>query len=193
MRILIRIKQALNNLNRNQKGMTGLETAIIMIAFVTIASVLAYSVLSAGIFAAERGKETIYKGLEQAQNTLKIKGSVLGLSSNSSKLESVQFAVGLVIPTDKIDSSAIVVNYWDDVNHIEGLTYTIALAEGSAERGIASMIEGDESFTVTISIPGEADLTAYKQFNIEIIPPTGGSLALSRSVPGSLWQTMDLH
>ena len=33
-----------------QRGITGLETAIILIAFVVVASVFAYTVLSAGIF-----------------------------------------------------------------------------------------------------------------------------------------------
>jgi len=59
-----RIVRTMRDLRRSEKGMTGLETAIILIAFVTVASVFAYSVLTAGIFAAERGKETIYKGLE---------------------------------------------------------------------------------------------------------------------------------
>ena len=46
---------------KGQKGITGLETAIILIAFVTVAAVLAYTVLSAGIFSSERGKEAVIK------------------------------------------------------------------------------------------------------------------------------------
>ncbi|MCX6013696.1 MAG: hypothetical protein NTV30_09930 [Chloroflexi bacterium] len=65
-------------LHKSQLGITGLETAIILIAFVTVASVLAYSVLSAGVFSAERGKETIYSGLKSAQSTLEPKGSLVG-------------------------------------------------------------------------------------------------------------------
>ena len=42
--------RGLRNLHRRQRGMTGLETAIILIAFVSVASVLAFSVLSAVIF-----------------------------------------------------------------------------------------------------------------------------------------------
>jgi flagellin-like protein len=37
-----------------QKGITGLGTAIIPIAFVVVASVFAFTVLSTGIFASER-------------------------------------------------------------------------------------------------------------------------------------------
>ena len=44
---------------RDQRGVTGLETAIILIAFVVVASVFAFTVLSTGIFSAERGKETV--------------------------------------------------------------------------------------------------------------------------------------
>ena len=51
-----KINRFFKGLHRGQKGITGLETAIILIAFVTVASVLAYSVLSAGIFSSEKGK-----------------------------------------------------------------------------------------------------------------------------------------
>ena len=57
--------------------MTGLETAIILIAFVVVASVFAFTVLSTGIFSAERGKETIHAGLKEARSSVQIKGSVV--------------------------------------------------------------------------------------------------------------------
>ncbi|MDP6452158.1 MAG: hypothetical protein QF898_02525 [SAR202 cluster bacterium] len=57
--------------------MTGLETAIILIAFVVVASVFAFTVLSTGIFSAERGKETIHAGLKGARSSLEIKGAVV--------------------------------------------------------------------------------------------------------------------
>ena len=59
-----KINRFFKGLHRGQKGITGLETAIILIAFVTVASVLAYSVLSAGIFSSEKGKETVYQRTE---------------------------------------------------------------------------------------------------------------------------------
>ena len=60
-----------------QRGVTGLETAIILIAFVVVASVFAFTVLSTGIFSAERGKETIHAGLRGARSSLELKGSVV--------------------------------------------------------------------------------------------------------------------
>ena len=60
-----------------QYGITGLETAIILIAFVVVASVFAFTVLSTGVFASERAKETIFAGLENTKNSLKPSGSVI--------------------------------------------------------------------------------------------------------------------
>ena len=185
--------RALRNIHRGQKGMTGLETAIILIAFVTVASVLAYSVLSAGIFSAERGKETVYGGLEQAQSTMDIAGTVLGLSPNTTKLEQVQFNVGLTIPNASVDTGAIVVNYWDNTMHSEGVATTMALATGSSERGSVSMLEHDEQFTVTVTIPASATADDYDTFTIQLLPPTGAALTIERTLPGTMLAVMDLQ
>ena len=40
----------------SQRGITGLETAIILIAFVVVASVFAFTVISTGIFTSETSK-----------------------------------------------------------------------------------------------------------------------------------------
>jgi flagellin FlaB len=60
-----------------QAGITGLETAIILIAFVVVASVFAFTVLSAGVFSSERSKETIYQGVDETETSLSPKGSTI--------------------------------------------------------------------------------------------------------------------
>ena len=57
----------MRRMNRDERGITGLETAIILIAFVVVATVFAFIVLTTGIFSAERGKETVYAGLQKAR------------------------------------------------------------------------------------------------------------------------------
>jgi len=184
---------ALSKMHRGQRGMTGLETAIILIAFVTVASVLAYAVLSAGIFSAERGKETVYGGLESAQSTMEIAGSVLGLSANQTELEQIQFDVALAIPNQELDTLAVVVNYWDEMVHSEGITTSMTLSSGSTERGSAAFIENDEQFTVTVTIPAAANAVAYDTFTIQLIPPVGAALTVQRTLPGALAKVMDLQ
>lgn len=182
----------LRHLQRGQRGITGLETAIILIAFVTVASVLAYSVLTAGIFSAERGKETAYKGLEQAEGGLEAASVVLGLSTNQTKLDAVQFFICLVIPNEVVDTNAIVANYWDREVHAEGCSVTLEIADDSTERGTASMLENDELFKVTVTVPASANVVAYEIFTVELLPPVGNAITLTRSLPGSLLKVMDL-
>jgi flagellin FlaB len=62
---------------RDERGITGLETAIILIAFVVVATVFAFVVLTTGIFSAERGKETVFAGLQKARGTMEVRGGVV--------------------------------------------------------------------------------------------------------------------
>lgn len=191
--MLMRILKSLTSLHRGQRGMTGLETAIILIAFVTVASVLAYSVLSAGIFSAERGKATVYQGLQSAQATMEVQGSVLGLSPNQSELEQVVFSVGLTIQDEKVDMDSVVINYFDDEEHSEAVTWSSAISAGSTERGAANMMEFDEQHVVTVTIPATATREAYEEFTLQVIPPTGATLTIQRVMPGSIEEVNDLQ
>ena len=67
-----------------QRGITGLETAIILIAFVVVASVFAFTVLSTGIFSSERSKETVFAGLDEVRSSLEPRGSVIAYKGRHS-------------------------------------------------------------------------------------------------------------
>lgn len=188
-----RIFKSLTDLHRGQRGMTGLETAIILIAFVTVASVLAYSVLSAGIFSAERGKATVYSGLESAQATMEVQGSVLGLSPNQTELEQIVFSLGLTIQDQKVDMSSVVINYFDTEVHSEDVTWSSSISGGSTERGAANMMEFDEQHVVTVTVPATATRQEYDEFTLQVIPPTGATLTIQRTMPGYLEQVVDLQ
>ena len=53
------LKRLAKKMHWDERGITGLETAIILIAFVVVASVFAYTVLSAGIFSSQKGQEVV--------------------------------------------------------------------------------------------------------------------------------------
>jgi len=183
-----KLVKAIKSLHVGQRGMTGLETAIILIAFVTVASVLAYSVLSAGIFSAEKGKETVYSGLKSAQSSLEVKGAVIGYSSDNANLASLRIKMGMAIKDEKVDKNAIYLTYFDGT-YSEQLTtsdFTLAKLAGSTERGSADMIEGDEVWLLTVTIPAGATINANDWCAIQIVPPTGATLQIQRTMPGYL-------
>ena len=76
-------------LSREQKGITGLETAIILIAFVVVAAVFAYTALSAGLFSTQKSQEAVYAGLERTQSTLEQSGSVIAYKGDANISNSV--------------------------------------------------------------------------------------------------------
>ncbi len=82
-----------------EKGITGLETAIILIAFVVVASVFAFTVLSTGVFSSERSKDTIYKGLEEARSSMEPKGALIAYSGGDSTATATIFKVVFIVAT----------------------------------------------------------------------------------------------
>lgn len=190
--------RALKTFHRGQKGITGLETAIILIAFVTVASVLAYSVLSAGIFSAERGKETVYRGLEQAQSSMQVRGSVYALSDDNATVNEIQFTLASVLGDEAVDltdasdnANSVVINYNDKDVSVQNVAWTKTLL--GVERGGADMLDPDEAMLITVTVPTEATIGPYDSFTLQIIPTKGAAITIKRSLPASILPVTDLH
>jgi len=196
------LSKFIGKIYHKQEGITGLETAIILIAFVTVAAVLAYTVLSAGIFSSERGKEAVYGGLSSAQSTLELKGSVVAdTDGDPANVTTVTFSLALAIPGSKVDMNGIVINYWDTAfgastaftQLVQGDTgdWTYALSAGSTERGLETVLEGDEQMVIVVTVPGT--VAAYDTFVIQVVPPTGATLTIQRTMPGNMDPVLNLN
>ena len=93
-------------MHKSEKGITGLETAIILIAFVVVASVFAFTVLSTGVFASERSKETVFSGLEEAKSSIEPRGSVIAYKGNEGSNDTiykVSFVVSNAVAGEPVD------------------------------------------------------------------------------------------
>ncbi|MCD6509051.1 MAG: hypothetical protein J7L11_01480, partial [Thermoprotei archaeon] len=67
----------LRKILKSKGAMTGIETAIILIAFVIVAASFAFVVLNMGFFTAQRSKTVIGSGLSEASSAIEIDGSVI--------------------------------------------------------------------------------------------------------------------
>ncbi len=92
---------------RGQRGITGLETAIILIAFVVVASVFAFTILSSGVFAAERAKESIHAGLRDTRSSITPKGTARAFTgvdaANTKSIFKVSFTVANAVSGQPVD------------------------------------------------------------------------------------------
>jgi len=70
--------------SNSHRAIIGIESAIVMIAFVLVAVALAFVVLNMGFSVSQEAKTTIGTGLSEASSSLEISGGVIGIGCNTS-------------------------------------------------------------------------------------------------------------
>jgi flagellin FlaB len=208
---------------RHEKGITGLETAIILIAFVVVAAVFAYTALSAGLFATQKAQESIYSGLREAQSTLELKGAVIATSNITGDLGNIQqisFIVANVLGGEPVDftppnadintglaadnsTNKVVINFIDKDQTIRNLFWTFTPLGNDNSN---NLLEQNEKFQVTVgdisstaSAGGNLvnaltpDLGANTIFTLEVLTPAGAILQIPRTTPATIDKIMNLR
>jgi archaeal flagellin FlaB len=191
-------KKFIKRLRGKEKGITGLETAIILIAFVIVASVFAYVVLSAGLFSSQKTKEAINAGLQSTMSTLEIKGNVVA-QMESGIVTNIYFCMGLPAAGSPVDfgSSAngtnlLVVSYSDSENLLPSVDWVINKLVTVNDDDILDPLE---LFQLDVELPtsGNVTLGAYQSFSLEIKPADGPTLIFERTIPGRVSAIVNLH
>jgi flagellin FlaB len=184
--------------------MTGLETAIILIAFVTVAAVFGYAILSAGLFSAERGKESIYAGLDQARSNMEIVGSVIATSTDNTTVATVRFAIKNSIagkpidltPQDGNDLNKTIISISGTSFYNNDIKWTctpVGYTNGNY------ILEVGEQFEIGIDLAdlggtyADPGLAKYQTFTVQVKPATGSSLTIERTLPNGIVPVIDLH
>lgn len=195
------IGRIFKRLIREEKGVTGLETAIILIAFVIVASVFAFVVLSTGLFSAERGKETVFAGLQKAQANLELHGSVVVTASgNPLAPDNMVFSLGLAAGGRPVNldpaatTNSVIMNYIDGDARVADITYTVTWIQGDGD----NLLEAGELAEIGIALPITSGNNSYnldpnEPFTVEVIVPGGSTMLISRTMPPAIDPVMDLH
>jgi len=195
-------KRALR-LRGDQRGITGLETAIVLIAFVVVSSVFAFAALSTGLFSSDKAKETISAGLAEARGTLELKGSVvatgIGTTGTTAAITTIVFQVSNAAAGEAIDLTPgnTVIKYSDKnqtktMNETSEFTSINIAAFGDTD----SLLEVGEVFEITLlTLNSQLSpiLGTSTEFVIELVPPSGAVLFIGRRTPVSLDLLMNLN
>ena len=191
----------------NEDAFTGLEAAIVLIAFVVVAAVFSYVVLGAGFFTTQKTQETVYTGVEQASSSIEVLGHVYGLNTTADDPEAIdyiQFTVGLTAGDTPMDFQAVTMVWQtaegidtitksDDVaatvTEVDTTTLTTAGTWGIMELlntdGDDPLLESNEQFTILVCLPANK-LEANEDFVLEIRPSVGAVLPISREGPAKI-------
>ena len=185
---------------REEDGITGLETAIILIAFVVVATVFAFVILTTGIFSAERGKETVFAGLSKARGTAEVRGGIVVTATGTTlAVDDIQFALattagGEPVPINPSGSTNRTVMAYRDDNIVDNdVTYTVINIVGDGD----NLLEPGELMLITIDlatgITPAPSLDPNERFTLEVQTPVGATLDITRQMPAELATVMQLH
>ena len=197
----------LNRLMKNESGITALETAIILIAFVVVAAIFAFTVLSTGTFLTERSKEAAYAGLQEVRGSMELKGSMIAHSTAGVSVNYVAFTLSTVSGGSAVDLSTgatakVRVSYRDSTTNVD-LAATNGATGAAGQWVVNDCTNCQGANGAWILVPGAlariyaylpgATATPNQTFAIEVKPPTGGTMLMERTLPAMLDTMTDLH
>ena len=191
--------KGLKRLGCNERGITGLDAALITTAFVVVASVFAFTALSTGLFATDRATDTVTAGLSEARGTMVLKGDIVAsaaVTGGSGTIDPLKFLASHAAGGEPIDMTVgnILIRYTDRFQtallNQTGEFTSAQLGAGDGD----TLMEAPEVFE--INIPSMVDLLATdlavdETFTIEVIQPRGRYCSFSEPCP-SLWKQSTL-
>nr|WP_319374985.1 flagellin [uncultured Methanoregula sp.] len=184
----------------NDNAFTGLEAAIVLIAFVVVAAVFSYVVLGAGFFTTQKSQEVVHTGVQQASSTLEIVGNVYGTGTTGSYINMINFSAALAPGGTPVDFDKVVLTY-SNASSLETLSRVgKGTAPNAGQWSIAKVqnevtnddvLEKGEQFDIMAQPTNH--IVKNDQFQIEIKPAIGAALSVVRTAPASILAVNTLY
>ena len=192
------VKRIFQRITREEAGITAFETAIILIAFVVLASVFAFTILSAGTFSTERGKEAVFAGLSQVRSSIELKGSVIATASvtgTTGTIDDVIFTIANAVGGEPVnlntDDKVVVIDYRDARQMTSVDSWALAWKVRADDD---DLLEAGELAEITVPLDTLTNtLGINTDFSIEIKPPSGAVLNIQRTTPAYIETVYDLQ
>ena len=186
----------MKSMNHNDEGFTGLEAAIVLIAFVVVAAVFSYVVLGAGFFTTQKAQETVYKGVEQSTANIQMIGNVYGLASDPTVgIDEIKFSIGLAPGAQPMDLTKLKIVF-STPNTLpiilsQGATAstTVFTTKLNGATAVASVNTNDQ---VEINFK-VAPVPANTKMIFELRPSVGAAIPFSKTAPATITNTTVLY
>ena len=158
----------------SHRGVIGVESAIVMIAFVIVAAALAFVVLNMGFTTSQKAKTTIISGLGESSSSMQIAGKVTGVGCTSSSGDTSCATT----PELNATSFPIKITSGGDAVDLAVATTAVKYLSNSVEYDdiYSGPITAEEHRSLTLAFR-EAGNDAMTGFGSKMYNPVNGSLA----------------
>jgi flagellin FlaB len=186
----------MNSSKHNDEGFTGLEAAIVLIAFVVVAAVFSYVVLGAGFFTTQKAQETVHTGVSQATSALEPSGPVSVQGATGDTVGHISFYLQLAAGGNPVDMTKVgyTVSTNKMIQTVQGsdaaVTRTFLKEVGTSN----NLLEPREMVLVDLNTAtmgfGTTTMTTNDKMIVEVKPPIGAALPIGRTLPAALVDTI---
>jgi flagellin FlaB len=185
-------------MKRNDEGFTGLEAAIVLIAFVVVAAVFSYVVLGAGFFTTQKAQETVYKGVEQSTANIQMIGNVYGLATAAdANITKISFVIGLAPGASPMDLTKMKIVFSTPGTAPQILQQFDGAANqtvfNTTMSGVSkTSINPNDQVEIVFLVSDQA-VPPNTKMNIELRPSVGAALPFTKTAPATIAKTNVLY
>ena len=179
----------MNKFVRNEDAFTGLEAAIVLIAFVVVAAVFSYVVLGAGFFTTGEAQRTVHTGVGQATSNLEVSGPVIVKATDTTNLGAISFFLQLAAGGASVDMKKVTFTV-STTDELETFTYANVTngwyVDGTEQTSGNDMLDKFEMVKITIVTKDTQTLPTINtndRFTVEVKPDIGAALPINRMAP----------
>lgn len=183
---------------KTEYAFSGLEAAIVLIAFVVVAAVFSYVMLGAGFFATQKSQEVTYSGVKQSTSNLIIDGQIYGSDHNdvaSTVLKRVKFNIGIPEGGQAQNLKELTFVITSSANPVPnpikwvaspGTNPQVDFYQKDGVNKVSSYIlkpgEKAQVYLDMFTTTGTSGLIGGQSFTIEIKPLTGAATLITKSL-----------
>jgi flagellin FlaB len=168
----------------------------VLIAFVIVAAIFAYVVLTAGILFSEESQSTVHQGVHEAGSSITLASTVYGVSKTRESIDYILIPIELTAGGEPIDMNTVSIRLIGP-SHARIVLQNDPLIDAFPRVGRWSvqerfsadsdtLLEARERYVLNISPDIKTDYKPYKTFAVEIKPAGRAALRVERTVPGSI-------
>jgi len=195
-------------IRRNGKrGLTGIETAIILVAFVIVAASFAFAVLNVGFQSTQKAQDVMRGGMEQASSAMEIDGGVVGYASQYGSLDQLNFTIRLspgrtpidlhkdyfviTVTTSSGSFTDVYVGVLGDGTGYDGTPDQCVASAGEIvactipvrDKGAIGFMEHGDKFLVVVKFGDGVKPGSNELITLELKPSIGNVLTIQRQTP----------